>query len=356
MTFPAPPPPPDWAVWAPHLPAELRQASLTFVQRRVTNWKPRHQRLKAQSSLNALRAFWDWQLARRPLTQLAELRLADLQAYQQARTVAGKAPATIDRTLDDVVALLREQAEQGRPVDASVFRLRPLPRPDSLPRHLSEAESHRLEAHVRSRMTPGATPDERLLNACFFVLAHAGLRISECADLQYQDLDLAGQRLFVRLGKGQKDRCVYLSATACQALRAYLGPTLRAPTSPLWLKTTGQPPTLNWLRGQIAKLGVAVQITGLTPHRLRHTLATQLLNVGMDITRIQKLLGHQYISTTMIYARVHDRTVEADYRQAMRQIELQHLPLSTTPVAVDNWPTGPSNEHNKSNNHRSGYT
>jgi site-specific recombinase XerD len=246
--FPAPPPLPDWEAWAPHLPAELRQASLMFVQHRVTNWKPRYQRLKAQNYLNVLRAFWDWQLARRPLTQLAELRLADLQAYQQARTAAGKAPATIDRTLDDVLALLREQAEQGRPVDASVFRLRPLPRPDSLPRHLSEAESQRLEAHVRSHMTPGATPDERLLSACFFVLAHTGVRISECADLQYQDLDLAGQRLFVRLGKGRKDRCVYLSATACQALRAYLGITVRAPTVPLWLKATGQPPTLNWLR------------------------------------------------------------------------------------------------------------
>jgi site-specific recombinase XerD len=231
-TFPAPPPLPDWAAWAPHLPAELRRASLAFVQRRVSNWKPRYQRSKAKNILNDLRAFWDWQLAQRPIHQLAELHLADLQAYQQARTAAGKAPGTIDRTLDDVLALLREQAEQGCAVDASVFRLRPLPRPDSLPRHLSEAESQRLEAHVRSRMTPGAAPDVRLLNACFFVLAHAGLRISECADLQYQDLDLAGQRLCVRLGKGQKDRCVYLSATACQALRDYLGPTARAPTVP----------------------------------------------------------------------------------------------------------------------------
>jgi site-specific recombinase XerD len=344
-TFPTPPPLPDWAAWAPHLPAELRQASLAFVQRRVSNWKPRYQRSKAKNILNDLRAFWDWQLAQRPINRLAELHLADLQAYQQARTAAGKAPGTIDRTLDDVLALLREQAEQGCAVDASVFRLRPLPRPDSLPRHLSEAESQRLEAHVRSRMTPGAAPDVRLINACFFVLAHTGLRISECADLQYQDLDLAGQRLFVRLGKGQKDRCVYLSATACQALRNYLGTTARAPTAPLWLKATGQPPAIDWLREQIAKLGAAVQITGLTPHRLRHTLATRLLNVGMDITRIQKLLGHQYISTTMIYARVHDRTVEADYRQAMRQLEQQHLPLSDTPIAVHNWPTGRSDAH-----------
>jgi site-specific recombinase XerD len=343
--FPAPPALPDWDAWAPHLPTALRHASLTFVQRRVPNWKPRYQRSKAKNILNDLRAFWDWQIAQRPIHQLADLRLADLQAYQQARTAAGQAPGTLDRTLDDVLALVREQAEQGCTVDASVFRLRPLPRPDSLPRHLSEAESQRLEAYVRSRITPDAAPEVRLINASFFVLAHAGLRISECADLQYQDLDLAGQRLFIRLGKGHKDRCVYLSATACQALHDYLGATARAPAVPLWLKATGQPPTLDWLREQIAKLGAAVQITGLSPHRLRHTLATRLLNVGMDITRIQKLLGHQYISTTMIYARVHDRTVETDYRQAMRQIELQHLPLSDTPVAVHNWPIGHSDTH-----------
>jgi site-specific recombinase XerD len=344
VTFFTPPALPDWDAWAPHLPAELRRASVAFVQRRVSNWKPRLQRSKAQNVLNALRAFWDWQLAQRPIHELAELHLADLQAYQQARTAAGIAPGTIDRTLGDVLALLREQVEHGGTVDASVFRLRPLPRPESLPRHLSEAESQRLETYVRSRISSDATLDVRLLNACFFVLAHAGLRISECADLQYQDLDLTGQRLCVRLGKGQKDRTVYLSATACRALRAYLDATVRPPTGLLWLRATGQPPTIGWLREQIAKLGVAVQITGLAPHRLRHTLATRLLNVGMDITRIQKLLGHQYISTTMIYARVHDRTVEADYRQAMRQIELQHLPLANEPVAVANWPTGPSEE------------
>ena len=350
MTFFAPPTLPDWDAWAPHLPAELRRASVAFVRRRVSNWKPRLQRSKAQNVLNALRAFWDWQLAQRPIHELAELHLADLQAYQQARTTAGIAPGTIDRTLDDVLALLREQVEHGGTVDASVFRLRPLPRPESLPRHLSEVESQRLETYVRSRITSDATLDVRLLNACFFVLAHAGLRISECADLQYQDLDLTGQRLCVRLGKGQKDRTVYLSATACHALRDYLDATVRPPTGLLWLRATGQPPTIGWLREQIAKLGGAVQITGLAPHRLRHTLATRLLNVGMDITRIQKLLGHQYISTTMIYARVHDRTVEADYRQAMRQIELQHLPLANAPVAVANWPTGPSDECNAQTN------
>jgi hypothetical protein len=59
----------------------------------------------------------------------------------------------------------------------------------------------------------------------------------------------------------------------------------------------------------------------------------------MDITRLQKLLGHEYIGTTMIYARVSDNTLEANYRQAMSKIETQQMPLSSTSIPVEDWPT-----------------
>ena len=61
---------------------------------------------------------------------------------------------------------------------------------------------------------------------------------------------------------------------------------------------------------------------------------------GMDITRIQKLLGHTQLSTTQVYAQVLDTTLEADYRQAMSRIERHSLPLSNEPMAVINWPLG----------------
>jgi hypothetical protein len=64
------------------------------------------------------------------------------------------------------------------------------------------------------------------------------------------------------------------------------------------------------------RTGIAV-----SPHRLRHTCATQLVNAGCRITSIQKLLGHRDLSSTMIYARVHDQTVSADYYAAMAHIE-----------------------------------
>ncbi len=328
---------PDWADWGPELPLGLRQATLRFVQRRWPLWKATRRRSHASHLLGVFRRFWQWQLAHRPISHPAELTLADLQAYQDERLASGLSNATINRVLDDVLALLRQLADQAEPVDLAVFRLARLSRPESLPRHLSQSASQRLESYVRHRLDQ-AEPLIRLENACFFILAHTGLRASECVDLQGQDLDLAGRRLFVRQGKGLRDRVVYLSDTTAQALHSYLAGRQSAPTDPLLTRPDGQPISYLWLYQHIVALAQAAGEIEVTPHQLRHTLATRLLNAGMDITRIQKILGHEHLTTTMIYARVLDKTVEADYQRAMRQIEAVQLPLSQTPELVADWP------------------
>lgn len=332
----APPELPEWAAWGVHLPPTVRQASLDFVRSRLPLWKPHRQRHRTLQVLGELRRFWDWLATHRPEFSLADVQLNDLQAYRSARIAAGCATRTPDVTLSCVVALLRHQADHGQAIDASVLRLRPLPRPTSLPRHLSEHDRQALEQVMQQRL---ATADaaQRLPNACYFVLAHTGLRAGECVELQFQDCDLPGRRLLIRQGKGRRDRIVYLSDTACAAIQHYLAGWARLPTAPLFTHPNGQPISYEWLWACIGKLGAAAGVSGVTPHRLRHTLATHLLNVGMDITQIQKLLGHQHLDTTLIYARVADTTLETQYRRAMAEIERQHMPLSTTPVAVD-WP------------------
>ena len=329
---------PDEARWAPDLPAAIRQACLAFVHRRRATWKPQRQAINARKTLGEFRRFFQWQASRRALGQPGELSLADLQAYQAARAADGKAATTLNRTLDYVLSLIKEQADQGQPVDASVLRLRPQPRPDRLPRHLHEDESQRVEAYFRARLdSPEALT--RLENACFFVLAHTGLRASECLDLQGQDLDLPAGRLVVRQGKGQRDRVVYLSPPARRGLATYLAGATPPANAPLWLRPDGRPVSYMWLYEHILALGQAAGVAHLTPHRLRHTLATRLLNAGMDITRIQKLLGHDHLSSTLIYARVLDLTVEADYRRALAEIERRQMPLSDTPQPAEAWPT-----------------
>ena len=334
IATPAPPALPEWAAWGTHLAPAVRQASLNFVRSRLGHWKPQRQRHRALQILGELRRFWDWLTTRRPGYSLTEVQLGDLQTYRSERIASGCVAKTPDVTLSYVVALLRYQADQGQAIDTSVFRLRPLPRPASLPRHLSDSERQRLEQCVQQRLAT-ATATQRLENAGFFVLAHGGLRASECVDLQFQDCDLPGRRVLIREGKGLRDRVVYLSETACAAIQDYLAGWARLPTAPLFTHPDGRPISYEWLWACIGKLGDAAGVPGVTPHRLRHTLATRLLNAGMDITQIQKLLGHQHLDTTMIYARVLDTTLEAQYRRAMANIERQQPPLSATPVAVD---------------------
>jgi site-specific recombinase XerD len=340
---PTPPPLPDGEDWAPDLPTGLRQASLNYVHRRALAVPPKRQRLLALHDLGEFRRFWIWQLAHRPITQAEELSLADLQAYQTARMAEGKAISTINNTVKAVRNLLQELAEQGQSVDASVFRLHVLPQPDSLPRHLTEGESQQLERYVLTRKETGE-PRCSLENACFFVLAHTGLRARECVDLQVQDLDLPGRRLLVREGKGRRDRVMYLSEVAVQAVTRYLQRVAHPANGALWVRRSGRPITYQWLHARIAALGQAAGVAGLTPHRLRHTLATRLLNAGMEVTRIQKLLGHQEINTTMVYARVFDATVEADYRRAMQQIDHQPERSADTAILAHDWPMRPAKD------------
>jgi len=329
---------PNWDDWEPDWPPAIRQACLDYVRRRFFCWNAKRRLKRARQVLNELRRVWEWFLARRPLIHPGQLRYPDLLAYQSAHLAQGHSPATINRRLDFMMGILRDLADRDEPVDNSVFRLRGLPRPVSLPRHLSEAESQRLEAFLHARLA-SSDPRIRLENACLWVLLHSGLRAAECVDLHFGDLDLAAKRLIVRQGKGQRDRLVYLSEVTCQALEHYLQGASRRPSEPLWLHPNGKPISDPWLRSHVRAIGKALAIEPLFPHRLRHTLATRLLNAGMEITRIQKLLGHEWLTTTMIYARVHDATVEADYRRAIRQIEYQHMPLSGKWIEVSNWPT-----------------
>lgn len=336
---PKPPPPlPDMGTWALHLPPAIRQESLDYARRCVYTWPAQRRRVRALALLGELARLWDWFLAHRAIAHPGELGLKDLWDYQTDHQAKGYAAGTINRRMDYILGIARQLADKGATVDNSVFRLRYLTRPASLPRHLSPEDSQRLETYLRSRLE-STDFRTRLENACVFVLLHSGLRAGECSNLCLRDLDLSRKRLIVRQGKGQHDRLVYLSEVACQAIHLYLQDSPRHPSDPLWLQANGNPISPEWLRAHVSRIGKAAGIQNLSPHRLRHTCATRLLNARMDITRIQKLLGHQMLSTTLIYARVHDKTLERDYHQAMTVIERQHLLLSDQPFSVPDWPT-----------------
>jgi site-specific recombinase XerD len=322
---------PDLTAWQPDLPAGVRQPSLDYLLRLSATWKPSHRHRSMVSELGQLRTYWCWQQAYRPISHVADLKIEDLRAFQSAQLARGLGARAINRTLSLIPNILRQQEEQGVPLAINLSRYHALKCPDSLPRHLSMAEAQTLDRALLARLD-SPDPVTRLENACFCVLAYCGLRSWECIDLTMADVDLAAGRMVVRQSKGRADRVVYLTPLTCQAISAYLGTTLPPPSARLFHLPRHRLISSGWLRHHIPTWAESAGVNGVSCHRLRHTLATRLLNANMDITRIQKLLGHRHLNTTMIYARVLDTTLEADYRRAMLLIERAALTLSTSPL------------------------
>ena len=173
----------------------------------------------------------------------------------------------------------------------------PRPKPERpLPRVLSKEEVRRLLEQVRH-------PKHR---AIVFVLYSAGLRVSEVVRLRPEDLDTDRCLLRVRRGKGRKDRYTLLSSRAMEAVRIFRD----AYPAGSWLFPGGRPDRHYGARSVQKIVAQAAARAGLgrrvTPHMLRHSFATHLLESGTDLRYIQELLGHHSSRTTEIYTHVSD--------------------------------------------------
>ena len=154
--------------------------------------------------------------------------------------------------------------------------------------------------------------------AIFETLYSCGIRVSELAGLDVYDLDTAAGTVKV-LGKGGKERLVPIGAKALDSLAAYrrmlqaqagIG---TASNGPLFLNLRGQRLTTRSVARILKKIAAACGIlTPVSPHTLRHTFATHMLDAGADLRSVQELLGHQNLSTTQKYTHVSiDRLMEA---------------------------------------------
>lgn len=315
--------------WA-GFPAWLSESLADYIVYRQRRWKPSQVRHHTRVRLQSLRQVWQWLLQEREIEGVADLSRRDVQAYIHTRLQQGRAASTLNRELRDLWAFLHFVEEQGQPISPGVFRVARLKEGKPLPRFLNEQEYRQLEESVLGQTAIG-TRDDYLDRAWFYLLAHQGLRISELCDLCVADVDLDGQRLVVRQGKGKRDRVVPLSDTTVAAVRDYLAVRGAAQSDHLLLFRQRKI-KVTLVQTRLHRYGRAVGVAA-SPHRLRHTLATRLLNSGMDIVSIQRLLGHEKLATTQIYARVYDRTVEQNFRQAMAHLEghCQHRFAVTLP-------------------------
>jgi site-specific recombinase XerD len=203
-------------------------------------------------------------------------------------------------------------------------------RPERLPRVLEVQDVERLLDAVAGsagravgRRTVGATFQalelrDRAIVECAYA---AGLRISELAGARLVDLDLSRGQVRV-LGKGRKERFGLLGGPALDALGGYLArgrPTLARATDPgsLFLSARGDPLSVRAIRQRILRLVKRAGLPdGVSPHTLRHSFASHMLDGGADLRVVQELLGHASLATTQVYTHVSPARLRASYRSA----------------------------------------
>jgi len=245
-----------------------------------------------------------------------------VQDYLAFLRASGRAPASVARALVAVRSLHRFLVDEGHaPTDPTGDVGGPKV-PQGLPKALSEEEVERLLGAVAGDEAP-ARRDRAILE----VLYATGMRISELVGLSLGDLALDEGVIRV-FGKGSKERLVPVGRFARLALDEWLSPAGRGSMAPerwarrgdseaVFLNTRGGRLSRQGAWGIIRHYGDRVGLGArLTPHVLRHSCATHMLDHGADIRVVQELLGHASIATTQVYTKVSTERLRAAYEAA----------------------------------------
>ena len=310
------------------LPPWLREALDAYINWRWPTWRAQTAYQIASNMIHTISRVWEWLDNHRRVDGWETFRRSDLEAWLQARCQEGLSQSTIENNLGLVRMLLRFSESHGCPAEPGLFRVKPpKKRGTSLPRYLSEPEYRRLEK-VILESTQADTYSACFDRAWFLTLAHTGVRLSEMLALGLDDLDLAAQRATVRGSKPGHDRVVFLTPVLLEALHHYLEKRPKLPDEGRVFVLHGRSPSPRTIQRRLREYGEEAGVD-VSPHKLRHTLATRLLNQGMPIHSLQKLLGHEHLNNTQIYARLYDQTLYRQFREATARLES---------VAVDDWP------------------
>lgn len=252
--------------------------------------------------------------------QLADVRLADLRAWLASLAKAGAARSTIARRSASARTFFGWAVRTGRISTDPSLRLVSPRRDRHLPAVLRESDAKAL-LDVAAVASDDQDPIHLRDRAALELLYASGIRVGELTGLDVDDVDL-GSGLVRVMGKGRKERTVPFGAPARDAITAWL--------------TAGRPQVATELSGSALLLGRrgrradARQIRSalhgllqhvpdapdLSPHGLRHSAATHLLEGGADLRLVQELLGHASLATTQIYTHVSVDRLKQSYRQA----------------------------------------
>ncbi len=246
-----------------------------------------------------------------------DISVLELRGYVAALHEAGYAKTSIARHLASLRSFFRFGQREGWSKTNPAKPLRNPRKGRSLPHFLSSDDLGRLFDAPPADTPPGLR-DRAILETMY----SAGLRVSEVVGLNDSDLDFEAGVLRVR-GKGRRERMAPVGSYAMRALRRWL--PLRklhprqpaGPAAPVFVNKFGRRLTTRSVARMLEKY---LQLAGLdsrtTPHSLRHSFATHLLDRGADIRSVQELLGHKSLVTTQIYTHVSGTALREAYEKA----------------------------------------
>lgn len=241
---------------------------------------------------------------------------AAIRAFLATLMESGQTRSTAARKLAGVRTFLRYLQRESI-IDGDPGSLVGTPKRDvRVPRHLTEAEATRLVDAPAGDSVLG-----RRDHAILELFYASGLRLGELAALDLDSINLGGRMVRV-FGKGGRERFVPFNTAAQKALRSWLADReqLRKATrerrEPLFLNQRGGRLTVRSIDRIVRRYAAAIQKDGVSPHAMRHSFATHLLQRGADLRAIQELLGHSRLSTTQRYTHLNAAQLMAVHRQA----------------------------------------
>jgi len=259
-----------------------------------------------------IKQFSDW--LKVPIDEVTSEVIFEYIGFLQHRRLK---PKTINSYLNGIRKFynflkFEERVNVVNPVISTYRQILPKP----LPRFLKEQEIEILFDHITNKRDI----------AMFMLMLRCGLRVGEVSNLTFHAIDFERKSILVLNGKFRKDRIVYMSEDTIDALQAYMKVRPSSRVRKVFLVQKGiykgKPISVRGIQNRIEYYA---RKTGLTVscHRLRHTMATQLLNADAMLATVQELMGHECIISTQRYAKVSNTKVRRDYFKAMELVMLR---------------------------------
>jgi integrase/recombinase XerC len=240
----------------------------------------------------------------------------DVRNYLQFMRDHNYSKATMARKLATLRSFFKFANKRGMTANNPMITIRTPKQEKRLPKFMTEDQMTKLLATPKDTDVLGSR-DKAMLEAMY----STGIRVSELIGLNSEDVDFAGAVIRVR-GKGKKERLAPMGQSAMASLQKYM--TLRAniakdmqPGGPLLVNKHGKRLSTRSVRRKLDKYLIEAGLDpDISPHTLRHSFATHMLNHGADLRSVQELLGHQSLSTTQVYTHLTTNRLKEVYDAA----------------------------------------